>query len=137
MNDDLSRRGFMLAGAALGLTGCATTSALTVAAPGEAWPELEPLLAVEARGDVLIIRVTSRGCAAKADFVFRVDRKDGHAVVAFARRRLETCKGPATSADLTFSYAELGLANNERIVIANPVLSPSLRERGGPVTPSA
>ena len=115
----------MLAGAALTLTGCATTPALLAAAPGEAFPELEPLLTAHAGPDALTIRVTSKGCAAKADFVFRVDRKDGHAVVAFARRRVETCKGPAGSAELRFTYDELGLTHADRIVIANKVLSPS------------
>ncbi|MET3666308.1 hypothetical protein [Caulobacter sp. 1776] len=114
----------MLAGAALSLTGCATTPRLLTAAPGETWPELEPLLAVEAGTETLKIRVTSKGCAAKADFVFRVDRQAGHAVVAFARRRLETCRGPASAADLVFRYEELGLTRGERIVIANPVASP-------------
>lgn len=111
----------MLAGAALTLAGCATTPALLAAAPGEAFPELEPLLAAQAGSDALTIQVTSKGCAAKADFVFRVERKAGHAVVAFARRRLETCKGPTGSATLTFSYAELGLTQGERIAIANPL----------------
>jgi hypothetical protein len=115
----------MLAGAALGLAGCAMTPALMAAAPGETWPELEPLLAAEAGTQALTIRVQSKGCAAKADFVFRVDRKPGHAVVAFARRRLETCKGPGGVADLVFSYEELGLTGGERIVIANPISPPS------------
>lgn len=114
----------MLAGAALTLAGCATTPALLAAAPGEAFPELEPLLAAQAGSDALTIQVTSKGCAAKADFVFRVDRKDGHAVVAFARRRLETCKGPVGAAGLRFTYDELGLTHADRIVIANPVNSP-------------
>jgi hypothetical protein len=121
MDAVLSRRGFVLAGVALGLAGCATTPILTAAAPGETFPELEPLLAVEARSDALVIRVSSRGCAAKADFVFRVDRGRGRAVVAFARRRLETCKGPAGIAELRFGYDELGVRRGERIVIANPV----------------
>lgn len=111
----------MLAGASLTLAGCATTPALMVAGPGEAFPELEPLLAARAGPDALTIRVASKGCAAKADFVFRVDRKDGHAVVAFARRRLETCKGPAGSVELRFTYDELGVSHAERIVIANPI----------------
>lgn len=121
MNFVQSRRGFVITGAALALSGCATTPGLLTASPGETFPELEPLLAAEAGADALTIRVTSRGCAAKADFVFRVDRKAGHAVVAFARRRLETCKGPAGAVDLMFGYAELGLTLGERIVIANPM----------------
>jgi hypothetical protein len=78
------------------------------------------LLAVDAGADGLTIRVRSTGCAAKADFVFRVDREAGHAVVAFARRRLETCRGRPGVTDLTFSYDELGIARGERFVIANP-----------------
>ncbi len=112
----------MLAGAASILAGCATTPRLVA---GETWPELEPLLAVSLRRQGVTIRIESRGCADRANMVFRVDRKDGRAVVAFARRRLETCKGPKGWADLTFSYAELGLKRGERIVIANPVVSPS------------
>lgn len=117
----LSRRSFVLAGTALTLAGCATTPALLVAAPGEIFPELEPLLAAKTGPRVLTIRVASKGCTAKADFVFRVDRKAGHAVVAFARRRLETCRGPTGAAELRFSYDELGLTHADRIVIANPV----------------
>lgn len=120
MNFVLSRRGFVLAGAAATLAGCATTPALLSAAPGEAFPELEPLLGASAGRDGLTIRIASKGCAMKADFVFRVDRGDGHAVVAFARRRLETCKGPLGAAELRFGYDELGLKRGERIVIANP-----------------
>jgi len=114
----------VLAAAALALTGCAAAPGLVVASAGETWPELEPLLAVEAAEGVLMIRVASRGCAAKTDFVSRVERRGDHVLVAFARRRVETCKGPPGSAPLTFGYAELGLAPGERIVIANPVSRP-------------
>lgn len=114
----------MIAGAALALSGCATTPGLLAASPGETFPELESLIAAETSADGLTVRVTSKGCAAKADFVFRVDRKPGHAVVAFARRRLETCKGPPGAVDLIFSYAELGLTPNDRIAIANPMSRP-------------
>jgi uncharacterized lipoprotein YajG len=121
MNFVQSRRGFVITAAAVALAGCATTPALLAASPAETFPELEPLLAAEAGADGLTIRVTSKGCAAKADFVFRVDRKAGHAVVAFARRRLETCKGMTGSAELRFSYDELGLTHGERVVIANSI----------------
>lgn len=114
----------MLAGAALTLTGCATTPGRAAAQSGQSWPELEPLLAAEMSGDVVTIRVVSKGCADRADFVFWVERWDDHAVVAFARRRLETCRGAKGSATLTFSYSELGLTSGQRIVIANSVNSP-------------
>ncbi len=112
----------MLVGAALVLTGCETMSRPV---PGETWPELEPLLAVSLGRRAVTIRIESRGCAKRSDIVFRVDRREGRAVVAFARRRLETCKGPTGVAEMTFSYEELGLMRGERVVIANPVLSPS------------
>lgn len=112
----------MLAGAALVLAGCATTPRLVA---GETWPELEPLLGVSMGRHGVTIRIESRGCADRSNMAFRVDREAERAVVAFARRRLETCKGPKGWADMTFSYEELGLKRGERIVIANPVLSPS------------
>ncbi len=112
----------MLAGAAASLAGCATTPVGLTAAPADRWPLLETLLAARAGASGLTVRVRSRGCAAKADFVFRVDRAAGHAVVAFARRRLEICKGAESAADLVFSYDELGLTRADRIVIANPVI---------------
>ncbi|MDR7230178.1 hypothetical protein J2X45_001259 [Caulobacter sp. BE264] len=107
--------------AALSLAGCATLPTLSTPEPDETWPELEPLLSVTPGREALAIRVRSQGCAAKADFVFRVDRKRGRAVVAFARRRLETCRGPKGEATLAFSYAELGLSARDRIVVANPI----------------
>ncbi|MBO9546415.1 hypothetical protein [Caulobacter sp.] len=123
MNFVQSRRGFVIGGAALALSGCATTRPrLLPAAPDETLDELEPVAIVETAADALTVRVRSKGCTAKADFVFRVDRKAGHAVVAFARRRLETCKGSEGWANLRFGYNELGLTVGELIVIANPEL---------------
>jgi len=112
----------MLAGAALVLSGCATTPRLVA---GETWPELEPLLAVSLEWRAVTIRMASRGCVNRGDIVFYLDRKDDRTVLAFARRRLETCKGPRGWTDVTFSYEELGVKRGERIVIANPVFSPS------------
>lgn len=112
----------MLVGAAFVLAGCATTPRLIA---GETWPELEPLLAVSLSRRAVTIRIESRGCADRANMAFRVDRGSGRAVVAFARRRLETCKGPRGWTEMTFSFEELGLERGDRIVIANPVVSPS------------
>lgn len=125
MSVGVSRRGFVLSGATMSLAGCAAAPVRLAGAPAERWPGLEPLLGVNAGASGLTLRVRSNGCAAKADFVFRVDRQAGQAVVAFARRRLETCKGTPSAADLAFSYEELGLTRADRIVIANPVLRPS------------
>lgn len=120
MNGVFSRRGILLAGAAVSLAACATAPRLILAGD-DRYPELEPLLSVDARAHTLTIRVRSQGCVTKADFVFRVDREVARAVVAFARRRLETCRGDRGEATLSFSYAELGLSARDRIVVANPI----------------
>ena len=110
----------MLAGAAVSLAACATAPRLILTGD-DRYPELEPLLSVDAGAKTLMIRVRSQGCASKADFVFRVERDRGRAVVAFARRRLETCRGERGEATLSFSYAELGVSARDRIVVANPI----------------
>jgi hypothetical protein len=113
----LTRRSLLSSGAGLVLASCATTPSLN---SGESWPELEPV-GISAGRDGLTLRVASAGCAAKADFVFRLDRTDGKTVIAFARRRLETCRfGEAGTVDLAFNYDELGLKRGERFVVANP-----------------
>ena len=101
--------------------GCATRPSLMPS--DDAWPELEPV-GVTAGREGLIVRLASKGCTLKADIVFRVDRAAGRTVLAFARRRLETCRpGAAGTIDLVFSYAELGLRRWERLQVANPSLS--------------
>ena len=70
----------------------------------------------------LTLHMASQGCATRADVVFRLDRSSGGAVIAFARRRLETCRlGEPGTVDLMFSYDELGLRPGERFVVANPI----------------
>lgn len=116
----LSRRFLLAGGVALTVAGCATRPGLVTS--GQTWPELEPLLGVTATREGLRIRVASKGCAVREDFVFRLDRSGGKAVVAFARRRLETCRfGETAAADLAFSYEELGLRRAERFEVANPI----------------
>ena len=118
----------MLAGAAVSLAACATAPRVILAGD-DRYPELEPLLSVDARAHALAIRVRSQGCASKADFAFRIDRERGRAVVAFARRRLETCRGERGEATLSFSYAELGVSAWDRIVVANPVAADPIAAR--------
>ncbi len=115
-----SRRSLLVSGLALTAAGCATRPSLM--SSDETWPGLEPV-GVMAGRDGLILRLASKGCTVKADIVFRVDRADGRAVIAFARRRLETCRfGAVGTADLAFSYEELGLKRGERVAVANPRL---------------
>jgi hypothetical protein len=37
---------------------------------------------------------------------------------------VDVCKGPGAEADLTFSYAELGLAQDAQVLIVNPLGGP-------------
>lgn len=115
-----SRRSLLVSGLALIVAGCATRPSLILS--DGVWPELEAM-GVTADRHGLKVRMASTGCTLKADIVFRVDRSDGRAVLAFARRRLETCRfGDVGAVDLVFSYAELGLRRGERVTVANPRL---------------
>ena len=115
-----TRRSLLVSGAALLAAGCATRPSLVVS--DQSWRELEAVRVTAGR-DELTLRVASKGCAAKADFVFHVDRTGRTVVLAFARRRLETCRfGAAAEVDLVFSYDELGLKRGERFAVANPRL---------------
>lgn len=115
-----TRRSLLVSGVALLAAGCATRPSLV--ASDQSWPELEAVRVTAGR-DQLIVSVASKGCAARADFVFYVDRTGGTVVLAFARRRLETCRfGEAAEVELVFSYDELGLKRGERFAVANPRL---------------
>jgi hypothetical protein len=116
----MDRRGFILTALALG--GCATVGR----PPGGAAPaplaELEPLYGMQAGREGLTIRVRSGGCTAKQDFAFYVDRRGGAVSIAFGRKHVETCK-PAVpeQAELTFGWAELGLASGAPVFVLNPI----------------
>ena len=115
----MNRRLFVLAALALG--GCATARP-PVMAPAASLEELEPLYAADAGRDAITIRVSSNGCTAKADFAFFVERKGNAVTLAFGRKRLDTCKSFAMGhADLTFTWAELGLAPRTPVFLLNPL----------------
>ena len=115
----MHRRGFILA--ALALSGCATNQVAPAAAP---LAELEPLYSADARRDGLVIQVASNGCTAKADFAFYVEPRGGSLSVAFARRRIDTCKSFAMGrTELTFSWSELGVPSRTPVFLLNPVIA--------------
>jgi hypothetical protein len=117
----MNRRLFVLAALALG--GCATVAAPPVVAPApQVLGELEPLYSAVAGREALTIRVASRGCTAKADFAFYVERRGGQASLAFGRRHVDACKAAAPGqTELVFSWAELGLEPRGPVFILNPV----------------
>ena len=123
----MNRRLFVLS--ALALSGCATTApAVRPAAPGLRRPaelgELEPLYRADAGREAIVISVASNGCTTKADFTFHVERRDDAVSVAFARKRIDSCKSFAMGrTDLTFTWAELGVAPRTPVFLRNPVMA--------------
>src|SRR4051794_22317638 len=114
----MNRRVFVLA--AVALSGCATTPQPQVKAPppqvkagpppvkpGPLLAELEPLFRADAGRDAVTISVASNGCTAKGDFTFHVEHRDDAVSVAFARKRIDTCKSFAMGrTSLSFTWTE-------------------------------
>ena len=116
----MNRRLFVLA--ALALSGCATAAPPAVTPAASTLGELEPLYAADAGRDAITIRVASNGCTAKADFAFFVERRGDAVTLAFGRKRLDTCRSFAMGyANLTFTWAELGLAPRTPVFLLNPL----------------
>lgn len=116
-------RRVLLAG--LLLSGCATVRSAPprlVPAGPHALPELEPLAAARAERGGLVIVLRSKGCLSKDDVRFFVEREGRVATVAFARRRLETCKAAAPiETELRFGWRDLGVADASAVQILNPI----------------
>jgi hypothetical protein len=90
--------------------------------PGPGPAELEAIYGVTATREALTLRVASNGCTAKPDFAFFVERKDGVTTVAFARKRLDTCRTiRAGHADLVFTLQEMGIAPDTPVFVLNPL----------------
>jgi hypothetical protein len=118
----MNRRLFLFA--ALAVSGCATLPRPPPRlSPAEtALAELEPLYAAVAGRDAITISVDSHGCTARPDFVFYVERKGAVVTLAFARKRIDTCKSFAQGrTELTFTWAELGLAPRTPVFLLNPL----------------
>jgi hypothetical protein len=116
----MNRRVFVLA--AVALSGCATAAPPQVRAGPQPLAELEPLYRADAGRDALTISVASNGCTAREDFTFHAERRDDAVSLAFARRRIDTCKSFAMGrTDLTFTWVELGVAPHSQVFLLNPV----------------
>ena len=92
-----------------------------VAPAGAPFEELEPLIAARAGPEALTITVASHGCTKKEDFAVFVERKGAAVQLAFGRRKIDACKAAARPVELTFSYAELGVAAPEPVFLLNPL----------------
>lgn len=117
----MNRRLFVLAAMALG--GCATLPGPPRLTPApKVYGELEPLYSAQAGREALTIQVSSNGCTAKADFAFYVERRGEGVVLAFGRRRVDSCKSFVQGkTELSFSWAELGLEPRGPVVLLNPL----------------
>jgi len=125
----------VLAGGLLAAAGWVVRPRAQAAALQPGLEILEPIYAVSATPQGLALRVASKGCAAKADFTFYLDRKPGAVSVAFARKRLETCKpaaGRGGHADLVFTYAELGVGAETPLLVLNPIAPQPVAKPGAP-----
>ncbi len=68
------------------------------------------------------LEVASRGCAAPPDLTFFVERRGGVATIAFARRRLQTCReATAGWVEVAFTREALGLKPDEPVFVLNPL----------------
>ena len=103
---EMHRRQFVIS--AFALTGCASVGADR--RPSD-FAELEPLYRAEAGPNGMTISIGSNGCTTKAEVSFYVERRRRGVALAFGRKRIDTCKTIAAGrTDLSFSWAELGLA---------------------------
>jgi len=116
------RRRLLAAGLFLALGGCAGRGGVTLVGGGRNAPaELETLGGLQADASGLTLTVASAGCTSRDDFTFYVDRSAAPPAVAFARKRLDVCRRPSTTAVVRFSYQELGLSGRGRLAVLNPV----------------
>lgn len=105
----------------MALSGCASAG-VRVSPAAAPLAELEPVYRADAGREAITISVSSNGCTAKVDFAFHVERRGEATTLAFARKRLDTCKSFAMGkTDLTFTWAELGLEPRTSVFLLNPL----------------
>jgi hypothetical protein len=115
----MHRRTFLMA--ALALAGCASAGVRVSPAP-RPLAELEPVYRADAGREALVISVASSGCTQKADFTFHLETRGPATTLAFARKRLDTCKSFAMGrTELTFTWAELGVPARTQVFLLNPL----------------
>jgi hypothetical protein len=78
---------------------------------------------VSGRDAEVTITARSNGCTQKEDFDFVVsDRGDDEFAVGFRRENPDNCKALVPDGRrMTWSFAELGIPRNARVMILNPV----------------
>ncbi|HEY0053298.1 MAG TPA: hypothetical protein VGB49_07800 [Caulobacteraceae bacterium] len=92
--------------------------------PGPGAGELEAIYAAAFTDDRAVIRVSSNGCTGKDSFQAVLSRNDGQEpLVTLRRLSPDNCRALVRDGvELTWTYAELGLAPGETAQINNPFL---------------
>jgi len=107
----------------MALSGCAS-SGVRVSPAAAPLAELEPVYRADAGRDAIVISVASNGCTVKADFTFHVETQGPATTLAFARKRLDTCKSFAMGkTQLSFTWAELGVPPRTEVFLLNPLVA--------------
>jgi hypothetical protein len=103
--------------------------ALAAATPAAAFrlPALPPISGATVTAQGVTLRFPADGCTLKkADLTVAVDKTDGRILVVVARRRPKpTVCAAAASADIAWSFAELGVQPGQSFSLANPLVGPS------------
>ena len=123
MNNKLAALAAVLAVAPL-MAGCVMIDAKDnpdVRISVDADPSLERLMAFVVTRDSVMARVNSNGCTTKEDFGTVVRKDGGRAQISLTRKREDNCRAlVASTGDLTWTYAELGLAPGGEVRVQNP-----------------
>ncbi|MET0337475.1 MAG: hypothetical protein ABW063_06900 [Caulobacter sp.] len=83
--------------------------------------EMERLMAVVVTRDSVMARMNSNGCTKKEDFTTVVRKNGSRATIGFARKAEDRCRSlVAATADLTWTFSELGLEPGGEIRVMNP-----------------
>ncbi|MEO0466262.1 MAG: hypothetical protein AAF216_06945 [Pseudomonadota bacterium] len=76
----------------------------------------------EIAGEAITYRVTSNGCTDEGNFHVDVNRHDDHFHIELDRIRDDNCRAYLRDGTtVSWTYEELGLPEDAKIVIANPV----------------
>ena len=83
-------------------------------------PPIEPVYAVSASAEGLMLRVASNGCTRKSDLTVAVSTAPPRALVLVAHKHADTCGKPG-AVDIVWSWKELGLEPGQAVNLANPL----------------
>lgn len=88
-------------------------------------PPIETLRTARLEPGALVVRANSNGCTDNGSFAVRLAEGEGSTWISLTREGPDNCKALVPDGvELRWTYAELGLAAGQAVVVANPVLLP-------------